>query len=173
MEHHHQRPPSLNLSPSAPARPVSTSPSPLHQQSQSPFRYVHFDQRLPEMNEKETPPADFTPASAPTPTAYRQSPPPLPSSNPAQSSRSSSGYYASSPFLRQPTPLHTRSQYSRPRSLLIANLVRPWLPVILYAFTSLAFVFAIALYRDDVFAREPFFWEIHSYQHSDVMFRSS
>ncbi|KAF8897366.1 hypothetical protein BD779DRAFT_1667358 [Infundibulicybe gibba] len=64
-------------------------------------------------------------------------------------------------FLRQPAPLlapNLRSLshgpvYTRPRGLRIANLLRSWLPLILYAFTSLSFVFAIALYRDQVFAR--------------------
>jgi len=65
-----------------------------------------------------------------------------------------------SPFLRQaPFSIsHSRvsshqSSYTRPRGLRISNLVRPWIPLIMYAITSLAFVVAIALYRDEVFAR--------------------
>jgi hypothetical protein len=52
-------PPSLNLiSSSSPARPVSTSPSPFHRHSQSPFRYVKDSQT---MNEK--PSLEETPLS--------------------------------------------------------------------------------------------------------------
>ncbi|KAJ6509974.1 hypothetical protein C8R47DRAFT_775625 [Mycena vitilis] len=125
----HSRRPQL-LSISSPARPVSTSPT-QHTPSQSPFRYVHF----PQVTEKDTPLADIAPQSS---SRYPASPRrPL---HPAQSS----------------SPAHHNSRpsppYSRPRGLRIANLLRPWIPLILYALSSLVFVVAIAFYKTQVFA---------------------
>lgn len=173
---HPRRPLSLNLSSSSPARPVSTSPSPLHRQSQSPFRYVQFNQDITnDLDEKATPLTDFagertrppTPGSSAHPQKSR-SPMSVTYSDPRYQPRSSRPYHASlssqspSSFLRQPAPLlvpnralsQSSTPYTRPRGLRIANLLRPWLPLILYALTTLAFVVAIALYRNEVFARE-------------------
>lgn len=47
-----------------------------------------------------------------------------------------------------------RIAYSRPRGLRIFNLFKSWLPIISYVATSLGFVLAIALYREQVFARK-------------------
>ncbi|KIY49542.1 hypothetical protein FISHEDRAFT_31619, partial [Fistulina hepatica ATCC 64428] len=44
-------------------------------------------------------------------------------------------------------------RYSRPRGLRIANLLRAWLPLIMYALTSLIFVVGIAFYKDELFSR--------------------
>jgi hypothetical protein len=189
--HHHRRPPSLSLlTSSLPAHPtISTSPSTTHRQSQSPFRYVHFNNTPLDMNEKfvdETPLSDFTdPKLRPSLTASfplhqhpqlsSHRPPPPPSSSPSPSPSSSPFSHRSarpnspssrltgrsSPcFLRQPPapllfPSHTRthsgSSYTRPRALRLANLVRPWLPVILYAMTSIGFLIAIAFWKTEVF----------------------
>jgi len=64
---------------------------------------------------------------------------------------------------RHPSPLllptHVRCRsssaqlYTRPRGLRIANLLRPWVPLILYGLTSLAFVVAIAFWKTAVFTR--------------------
>lgn len=166
---HHRRPPSLNLiSTSSPARPVSTSPTPLHRQSQSPFRYVHFDQSPgPELDEKATPLSNLTPdrkrsttSGNPTSSQPNRQAPSHPS---ASSSRPLRNHYSTplsglpSPFLRQPAPLllpsHTPT-YSIPRRLRIANRMKPWTPIIMYGLTSLAFLVAIAMYRTEVFSRE-------------------
>ncbi|KAF9484007.1 hypothetical protein BDN70DRAFT_928796 [Pholiota conissans] len=63
---------------------------------------------------------------------------------------------SSSTFFRQPQS-HTRSRSSYPplphprsNSRLLATL-RPWLPLIMYAITSLAFVVVFALYRTELF----------------------
>ncbi|EGO01844.1 hypothetical protein SERLA73DRAFT_49877 [Serpula lacrymans var. lacrymans S7.3] len=64
----------------------------------------------------------------------------------------SSQFTTHSPHL--PLPTHTRRQsqrYVRPRGLRIANLFKAWLPIILYAASSLAFVLAIAFWKDQVF----------------------
>ncbi|PBL02219.1 hypothetical protein ARMGADRAFT_1005635 [Armillaria gallica] len=134
------RQPALNLLTStSPARPLSTDRSPVHRQSQSPFRYLHFPQdSQSELSEKQP-------------------------SSPDHNSPQSAGpaHSLPSPFLRQPAPLliptrprsmHHSNNYTRPRGLRIANLLKPWVPIILYGITSLAFVFAIALYKTEVFS---------------------
>ncbi|KAJ6629156.1 hypothetical protein B0H10DRAFT_1988143 [Mycena sp. CBHHK59/15] len=132
----HQRRPHL-LSLSLPARPVSTSPT-QHRPSQSPFRYVHFD----EIQEKATPLADMAldrmPHHSPSTSRYPTSP------------------YRPSPPPPSPSPLPARlfahpQTYPRPRGLRIANRLRPWLPLIMYALSSLVFVVAIAFFKTQVF----------------------
>ncbi|TFK43357.1 hypothetical protein BDQ12DRAFT_709155 [Crucibulum laeve] len=166
-----QRPPSLDLiSLSAPTRPVSTSPSPTHCQSQSPFHYVQFTPNFPEPDEKATPLAGSDmkqQPSPPTPHSYPRQHMPSVHSNATQTSypnvpRSARSHHfsslppAPSPYSRPSGPLNTSSYrastYTRPRGLRILNLVKPWIPLILYALTSLAFVVAIALYRTEVFS---------------------
>lgn len=44
--------------------------------------------------------------------------------------------------------------YTRPRGLRISNLVKPWIPLILYGVTSFGFIVAIAFWRNEVFERE-------------------
>ncbi|KAJ7742426.1 hypothetical protein DFH07DRAFT_890964 [Mycena maculata] len=117
----HRRPQLLALSSQIPARPVSTSPS-QHRPSQSPFRYLHF----PEMTEKATP-LDMFSSSSPS-TSRLSTPPPTPSSS-----------------------QNRTAAYSRPRGLRIANLLKPWLPLIIYALSSLTFVVAIAFFKTPVF----------------------
>ncbi|KIK65436.1 hypothetical protein GYMLUDRAFT_38897 [Collybiopsis luxurians FD-317 M1] len=74
-------------------------------------------------------------------------------------SPSSPSLPSSSHFLTPQTPslshrFHSQPlPYSRPpRAFRIANLVRPWLPIILYALTSLGFLVAIAFYKAQLFA---------------------
>lgn len=60
----------------------------------------------------------------------------------------------SSQFYRQPAPipiLPIRSHYSRSFTSRIFRVLKPWLPLILYAITSLGFVVAIAFYRTELF----------------------
>ncbi|KAJ3729027.1 hypothetical protein DFJ43DRAFT_1000991 [Lentinula guzmanii] len=55
----------------------------------------------------------------------------------------------------QPTFLHTprnQSSQSYTRRLRLANLIRPWLPIILYAMTSFVFLIAIAFYKAELFS---------------------
>lgn len=57
-----------------------------------------------------------------------------------------------SPFLRGPSPLLIPSQiYTRPRGLRVSNLIKPWIPLILYGITSLGFLVAIAFWKNEVF----------------------
>lgn len=41
--------------------------------------------------------------------------------------------------------------YTRPRGLRITNLLKPWIPIILYALTSLTFLVAISFWKVEVF----------------------
>ncbi|EPT02883.1 hypothetical protein FOMPIDRAFT_54753 [Fomitopsis schrenkii] len=46
----------------------------------------------------------------------------------------------------------TSPSYTRPRGLRIANLLKPWIPIILYALTTLGFLAAIGFWKVEVFA---------------------
>lgn len=164
-------PPSLNLlSSSSPARPVSTSPSSSYRQSQSPFRYV---KELQMTNEKEV--IEETPLSVVSEEKRRpfspgvgscQSHCALSSPLPRPASRSPEPSIHSrqpSPCLRTASPLlvsgcnRSASQspkYTRPRGLRISNLLKPWIPLILYAITSFSFLVAVAFWKNEVFECE-------------------
>ncbi|KAI0700559.1 hypothetical protein BC835DRAFT_1257546, partial [Cytidiella melzeri] len=74
-----------------------------------------------------------------------------------------SGQPSQSParYPSSPKTLSTSSQYSRtappsiaytrPRGLRILNLFRPWIPIIMYAMTSLGFLAAISFWKAEVF----------------------
>ncbi|KAF8803694.1 hypothetical protein BYT27DRAFT_7108769 [Phlegmacium glaucopus] len=62
----------------------------------------------------------------------------------------------SSQFFRQPAPIpilpiRSKSYYSRSSISQLIRALKPWLPLILYAVTSLGFVVAIAFYRTELF----------------------
>lgn len=46
----------------------------------------------------------------------------------------------------------TTPSYTRPRGLRIANLIKPWTPIILYALTTLGFLAAVGFWKVEVFA---------------------
>lgn len=62
----------------------------------------------------------------------------------------------------QPVPLfthsHATSSSTSRRRLRLAHTLQPWLPLILYALTSLGFVVAIAWYKAELFESEPLFY---------------
>lgn len=74
------------------------------------------------------------------------------SSRPHPSPPRSAGFNLST---SSPFPSSSRSAissaYSRPRGLRIANLLKPWIPIILYAITSLGFLAAVAFWKKEVF----------------------
>ena len=141
--------------------------SPSHHQHTAPppFPYLSLAQDAGDLNEKST--RKNRPSALPIPTAH---PSPYPSSaessaqwTPYISPDAARHYPASAPpsstFIRSPQllPAHTRSRSSYPpptRSRtgpsFIARL-RPWLPLIMYAITTLAFVVAFGLYRAELF----------------------
>ncbi|KAJ7507584.1 hypothetical protein B0H11DRAFT_2271238 [Mycena galericulata] len=131
------------LSLSSPARPISTDSAEYYRPSQSPFRYVHF----PEMTEKATPLDDFPSSSS--------------SRTPVSPHRPSTSSYTPSASPRRSTP------YSRPRGLRIANLLRPWAPLIIYGLSSLAFVVTIAFFKTEVFT---FLDDLSLYLQADASF---
>ncbi|KAH9853741.1 hypothetical protein C2E23DRAFT_727580 [Lenzites betulinus] len=49
------------------------------------------------------------------------------------------------------TTLSTSSPYSRPRGLRIANLLKPWIPIILYVMTTVGFLAAVSFWKVEVF----------------------
>lgn len=63
----------------------------------------------------------------------------------------------SSQFFRQPAtpipilPIQPISHYSRSSPSQLFKVLRPWLPLILYAITSLSLVIALAFYRTELF----------------------
>ena len=62
-----------------------------------------------------------------------------------------------SQFIRHPPPIPTLpirsiSHYSRSSPLQLFKTLKPWLPLIFYAITSLGFITAIAFYRTELFA---------------------
>ncbi|KAF8211297.1 hypothetical protein K438DRAFT_1568498 [Mycena galopus ATCC 62051] len=126
------------LSTSIPARPVSTSPT-QHTPSQSPFRYLHFSEITTEKPNGNDIALQGTPSSS----RYSSSP------RRSESLRSPRASAPSSPAHHNSRPLSPL--YSRPRGLRIANLLRPWLPLILYALSSLILVVAIAFFKTQVF----------------------
>ena len=56
-----------------------------------------------------------------------------------------------SQFIRQPAPIPIPPIRSRSSLLQIFRTLKPWLPLILYAITSLGFVTAVAFYRTELF----------------------
>ncbi|KAF7433232.1 hypothetical protein PC9H_005182 [Pleurotus ostreatus] len=116
--------------------PLSISQSPTLPHSAGPTA-AHGPQAAPAS------PATLYPASP----SYQQR---VPSSMLHQSAPLRMPYHQRypNPVLSQPSP---PSFYTRPRSLRVANLIRPWLPLILYGMTSLVFVVAIAFYRTELF----------------------
>ncbi|KAI0370254.1 hypothetical protein BV20DRAFT_944369 [Pilatotrama ljubarskyi] len=50
-----------------------------------------------------------------------------------------------------PSSLPSSSSYTRPRGLRIANLLRPWIPIILYIMTTLGFLAAVSFWKVEVF----------------------
>lgn len=83
---------------------------------------------------------------------------------PLSSSSSAVPRLASSPHQSR---LHPRLSYTRPRSLRISNLLRLWFPIITYVATTLAFLVAIALYRDQLFR---FLDELSRWLRADEMY---
>ncbi|KAI9001221.1 hypothetical protein BD414DRAFT_474022 [Trametes punicea] len=47
--------------------------------------------------------------------------------------------------------LPSTSSYTRPRGLRIANLLKPWIPIILYIMTTLGFLAAVSFWKVEVF----------------------
>ncbi|KAJ3909258.1 hypothetical protein F5879DRAFT_132350 [Lentinula edodes] len=139
------RPPVLILATSSETpRPFSTSPSP-HHQSQSPFGYLHSPEC---MNEKAISSSDASSEDK------LRSPRAGPSVRPQHQSFSRGpSHISTQPAILPIQRLPCQSQsYIRPRGLRITNLIRPWLPIILYALTSLIFLIAIAFYKAELFS---------------------
>lgn len=125
--------------PSHPSYPMVLSGA----QHQSAYSHQPQVPLLDLLNEKADPysyPSSTYAAPYPTSTLPQQSRsqhPSLPSSYPATSIHYSRAA--------------ATSAYTRPRGLRIANLLKPWTPIILYAITSFGFLAAIAFWKTEVF----------------------
>ncbi|TCD71323.1 hypothetical protein EIP91_011094 [Steccherinum ochraceum] len=110
------------------------------------------DPAFPSSTSRCAPPKGIPPQSPPS-TGYPQ---PTPSSTP---SCSRSYHVATSQYPYPSRPAYpsiasraaSSSAYSRPRTLRIANLLKPWIPVIAYAVTTFGFLTAIGFWRAEVF----------------------
>lgn len=155
--------PSRFIAQAAPARPVSTSPAP-QQHSQSPFRYVHFEQSSSEKQRLEEKSHDHLSSSRSNRVHTLSSASPSQTfSQPSTSCPSSSrrGSPACRPTMRR-TPTEPTNMFASPhpslhsnhphaRRLRLHSLLRPWLPLILYLCTTLGFLLAIAFWKEEVF----------------------
>ncbi|KZP24650.1 hypothetical protein FIBSPDRAFT_735305 [Athelia psychrophila] len=92
--------------------------------------------------------------------------PTAPTSHLAGTSRTSAPNHGHPNHLRQPSFQHYPSSllapqsssrnassqpYTRPRGLRISNLIKPWIPVIVYGITTVGFLVAIAFWKKEVF----------------------
>lgn len=117
-------------SPSRTAQPAPHSPS-VNQPPRTPYpRPDEYPQEKVELDSRRIPPAS-------------------PSSIPPHSSRLPYPY--SSSAASTSTYSRTTPACSRPRGLLIANLLKPWTPIILYAITTLGFLAAVSFWKAEVF----------------------
>lgn len=160
--------PSLNTLSLSPVRPVSTSPSTPHRRSQSPFRYVNGSHTMDEKSSLEEMSLSMLPdekrQSSGSPSVGRSQYNPLSSPTTRLGASCSQEHIPrqTSSFSRGPSQLVIPNQhrptgqqfYTRPRGLRIFNLFKPWIPLILYAITSFAFLVAIAFWKNEVFAGE-------------------
>ena len=168
----HFNQPSLHLvSNPTPAQPISTRVQ-NHKHSESPFRYL--TERL--VNEQvfsekdQTPLADVSSSSAGrrassnsramhrTSPSTSRSPTPAPSQHRAHSKQPSQPARPTAPNPLLTTadngrgrPFRRVGQLERSRWCLLATRLQPWIPVILYAVSSLGFVVAIAFWRTEIF----------------------
>ena len=68
---------------------------------------------------------------------------------------------SSSPYASSISP-----SYTLPRSLRIANIIKPWIPIILYAITTLGFLVAVSFWKVEVFqGKHLLATAIHSERH--------
>ncbi|EKM59688.1 uncharacterized protein PHACADRAFT_250345 [Phanerochaete carnosa HHB-10118-sp] len=124
----------------SPAVPPTSLPPSLHNQPLPPYSFPRQDEYPQEKAELDlysqshrVPPTSSHPA---TPHHTR---PPYPYPYSTGSTATSSTYSRAS------------SACTRPRGLLIANLLKPWTPIILYAITTLGFLVAISFWKAEVF----------------------
>ncbi|KZT12969.1 uncharacterized protein LAESUDRAFT_669135 [Laetiporus sulphureus 93-53] len=145
----------LNLS-SGSAQGLSSSPARL---PHPPSRYVPLQVVVEKLDEKR--PIDVVGAAQPACVECLSALPPVSSSTPSLTGYSSSSHHEqarpATSYDANAHPLAVSSwtaitpSYTRPRGLRIANLLRPWVPIILYALTSLGFLAAVSFWKIQVF----------------------
>lgn len=164
--------PSLHLVTSpTPAQPISTRVQ-NHRQSESPFRYL--SERLANeqvFDEKDqTPLADISSssgrrASSISRAMHRSSPstsrsstptPPHHHTHPKQPNQQPVRLATPNPLLTvadngRGRPSRRVGQLERSHCSSLSTRLKPWIPIILYGFSSLGFVVAIAFWRTEIF----------------------
>ncbi|KAJ3550628.1 hypothetical protein NMY22_g335 [Coprinellus aureogranulatus] len=133
---------------------------------------IEYSEKNPHFQPTPHPTAPPTQPSRP-PHSHRSHRPSLHSAG--TRSGGSGHHHKSSRNLVRPPHGHAPSRSSRPpASSRIAWRLKPWLPVILYAVTTIAFIIAFALYRTELFALldELSFWlrADESYGHAVLFF---
>lgn len=142
------------ISSSSPASPVSTAPSPSYRHSQSPFRFVKGSQT---MDDEKLAMSETQLQSSRAVGKQRAASPSLAGTSLSSPNQLPHHPRQPSPFQRGPSPLllvskpYTSPQYTRPRGLRISNLIKPWIPLILYGITSFGFLVAIMFWKKEVF----------------------
>ena len=140
---------------------AASTPSRLGQPSSSPSSMVPLTSSAPSLN-KQPPP----PYLSPRPEEYPQEKVELDLYSQSQRVPPTSSYPATPRSARLPYPYASRSTptsstynrassaYSRPRGLLIASLIKPWTPIVLYAITTLGFLAVVGFWKAEVFEGE-------------------
>ena len=136
------QPPRNTPAPSSSTRPTS-SKAPAYQAPQAQYprlwqEEVLFNEKL---DARHHPGHDIPLAPSIPPHSSRPAAP-LPPSTPRRIPPSHASFSRS---------VSSTATYSRPRGLLIANLLKPWTPIILYAITSIGFLVAVAFWKAEVF----------------------
>lgn len=129
---------------------------------------VVYDEKKAGPAQPARPPRDMSPIAGPS--SYSRTPVASPVSSIPPWIRSQRPHhprpsYLHPPFSPAPCPIASSwptsssvssassasSPYTRPRGLRIANLIKPWIPIILYVLTTLGFLVAVSFWKVEVF----------------------
>ena len=171
------------LSPSSPR----TSRLPLAPQQPQPHRFAHiqevlYDEKagLSHCEDPSKTPADRSPIAGPSSLPRSQVASPISSIPPwirSQRIHHPRSSQLHQPFSPAPCPIASSwaspsissasssssisHSYTRPRGLRIANLIKPWIPIILYVITTLGFLAAVSFWKVEVFQGEHMRHSLH------------
>ncbi|EJF62954.1 hypothetical protein DICSQDRAFT_83731 [Dichomitus squalens LYAD-421 SS1] len=168
------------LRPASPALPASSSSPRTYRTPQPlPHRFAHIQDIYDEKAEfsqlqdlSKRPPPDSSPIAGPSNLSCSQVPSPISSIPPwirSQRTQRSRPLQLQPPFSPAPCPIASSwaspygsslsasyhpsvsPSYARPRSLRIVNLLKPWIPIIVYIMTTLGFLVAVSFWKVEVF----------------------
>ncbi|RDX53161.1 hypothetical protein OH76DRAFT_1399785 [Lentinus brumalis] len=162
------------LSPGPHPPSSSRTSRPQHPQPQlPPHRFAHlqevvFDEKagLSQLENMSRRPADLSPIAGPSSFSHSPAASPVSSIPPwirSQRIHHPRPSHLQQPFSPAPCPIASSwaspsissssisPSYTRPRGLRIANLIKPWIPIILYVITTLGFLAAVSFWKVEVF----------------------